>query len=503
MKYLLKLWPLLLLLSASLTAQTVYTVESIPNVKLVNNSYVSNPDNILSEASVARINSRLTQLEAVTTVQVAVVAVRSIGDADIFNFAQQLFTLWGIGKSKKDNGLLILLVVDQRTVRFHTGSGLEGVLPDALCKEIQVKNMLPSFRKEDYDGGMLYGVEEVANVLSNETYRAELADNSQREADGWTDFFTPALIIGIVLVVIWYFILYWPGRKVKGSEKQKDNITPRQSRNAVATTEPAGKLSPYPEMKLRNSEWLLVFGIVPIGLLVGFNIISIDTDNHILLFLVALYIYYILTLIYKRLRMTSVTNRFLQEKNYFAVATFYSEYQVFWLWMAILFPFPFLFMYFQYLARKKFFRNHPRNCKSCGQLIQNRLDEKSDDEFLKKNQVFEEELKSVDYDVWQCPSCKSVEHYRFVNRFSKYDHCTACGTKALFLESDRTIESATTSSTGTGEKTYRCKFCHNKTVTTYTIPMKSESSDSSSGGGSSGGSWGGGSSGGGGASSSW
>src|SRR6188768_2722830 len=121
-----KLCTFLLLLSVTLHAQTVYTVETIPNVKLINNSYVSNPDAILTDATVGRIDFKLAQLEKETTVQVAVVAVRSIGDADIFNFAQQLFTLWGIGKAKKDNGLLILLVVDQRTVRFHTGYGLEG-----------------------------------------------------------------------------------------------------------------------------------------------------------------------------------------------------------------------------------------------------------------------------------------------------------------------------------------------------------------------------------------
>jgi uncharacterized protein len=489
MKSLFKLWPLLLLLSASLHSQTVYTVESIPNVKLVTNSYVSNPDGILSEASVSAIDSRLTQLEKQTTVQVAVVAVRSIGDADIFNFAQELFTRWGIGKSKKDNGLLILLVVDQRTVRFHTGYGLEGVLPDALCKEIQVQNMLPSFRNEDYDTGILNGVDEVVNVLSNESYRAELTDNSRREADGWNDVFLPALIGGGILIAILYLILYWPGGKNTPSKGNKKTIVD-------------AKVSAYPEMKLKNTQWAFLFGIIPVGLLVGFNSLSIDTDFHIPLFLTALYIYFILTLIYKRMRMASLTSRLMQEKNYFGAATFYNDYQVFWLWMAILFPFPLLLMYFQYNARKKFFREHERNCKSCGQLIPARLDEKSDDAVLKANQVFEEELKSVDYDAWVCPSCKSVELSRFVNRFSKYDNCTSCGTKALFLESDRTIESATTTSTGTGEKTYRCKFCKHATVTTYTIPMKSESSDSS-GGDSSGGSWGGGSSGGGGASSSW
>lgn len=478
----------------AIAQSTVWTVETIPNVKLITNSYVSNPDTVLTEASVERINAKLSQLERETTVQVAVVAVRSIGNADIFDFAQQLFTSWGIGHSKKDNGLLILLVLDQRTVRFHTGYGLEGVLPDAVCKEIQMRSMVPAFRFEDYNQGMVDGIDEVYYVLSNESYRAELMDTSTREADGWNDFFLPALIGGILLIGIGYLILYWPGKLIKPNKKNKNIKSQKDT-----------KIKFYPAMQMKNTEWILLFGIAPVGLLVGFNMVSMDTDNHILLFLVLLYGYFILTLLYKRIRMTQVANTFLQEKNYFGAATFFNDYQVYWLWMAILFPLPFLLLYFQYNARKKYFRSHPRNCKSCGTLIQNRLDEKADDTYLQKNQVFEEGLESVDYDVWLCPSCKSIEVFNFVNRFSKYDRCSSCGTKAYFLESDRTIEAPTYTSTGTGQKTYLCKFCKKSTSTTYTIAKLVEKNDSSSGSssGSGGGSWGGGSSGGGGASSSW
>src|SRR6478736_1127721 len=118
MRYFLTL--LLLAVAGTLSAQS--TLESIPNQKLIDGSYVSNPDNILDNTTVAQIDTLLTSLETKTTVQVAVVVVQSIGDADIFEFAQSLFTTWGIGKKDKDNGLLLLLVVDQRTVRFHTGS---------------------------------------------------------------------------------------------------------------------------------------------------------------------------------------------------------------------------------------------------------------------------------------------------------------------------------------------------------------------------------------------
>ncbi len=65
-----------------------YTVESVPNTKLINNSYVSNPDNLLSDQAVVEINLLLDSLEKKTSAQVAVVMLNSIGDEDIFEFAQ-------------------------------------------------------------------------------------------------------------------------------------------------------------------------------------------------------------------------------------------------------------------------------------------------------------------------------------------------------------------------------------------------------------------------------
>src|SRR5688572_33098722 len=103
---------LLLIGSAALMAQS--TVESIPNQKLINGSYVSNPDAILNDATITQIDTLLTSLEKKTSVQIAVVVVESIGDADLFEFAQKLFTSWGIGNNSKDNGLLLLLVNDKR-----------------------------------------------------------------------------------------------------------------------------------------------------------------------------------------------------------------------------------------------------------------------------------------------------------------------------------------------------------------------------------------------------
>ena len=144
----------------------VYSAADVPNVQLSDRTrYTSNPDGILSADAVGRIDRICDSLRREGLAQVAVVAVEDIDSDDTFDFAIDLFRGWGVGRSRVDNGLGILLVLDRREIRFVTGGGLEGVLPDALCKRIQIERMLPSFRNEDYDGGMVAGVEAVAQLL--------------------------------------------------------------------------------------------------------------------------------------------------------------------------------------------------------------------------------------------------------------------------------------------------------------------------------------------------
>ena len=158
---------LCLLLFASLAAQArSYRAEDIPNVQRADRTrYVSNPDGILSPGAVARIDSVCGALRDRAIAQVAVVAVDDIAVGDVFDFAVDLFTQWGVGRAENDNGLGILLVRDRREIRFVTGGGLEGVLPDAVCKRIQLKYMLPAFREGDYSRGMVAGVEAAAQLL--------------------------------------------------------------------------------------------------------------------------------------------------------------------------------------------------------------------------------------------------------------------------------------------------------------------------------------------------
>ena len=116
--------------------EKVYTVDNLPKVHLQNKmQYVCNPAGILSQAACDSIDSMLYALEQQTGIETVVAVVPSIGEEDCFNFCHQLLNKWGVGKKDKNNGLVILLVTDQRCIQFYTGYGLEGVLPDAIDRK--------------------------------------------------------------------------------------------------------------------------------------------------------------------------------------------------------------------------------------------------------------------------------------------------------------------------------------------------------------------------------
>ena len=143
-----------------------YTIKEIPMVHLQDRTrYVSNPDDILSPSSVSTMDSILYALEQKTGIQTLVVAVTGIEGGDCFDFAHRLGQEWGVGQKGRDNGLVILLSTDERCVQFATGYGLEGVLPDAICKRIQSRYMVEHLGKDDWDAGMVEGIRAVNSYL--------------------------------------------------------------------------------------------------------------------------------------------------------------------------------------------------------------------------------------------------------------------------------------------------------------------------------------------------
>lgn len=159
--------------------EKVYTVDNLPNVHLQNKmQYVVNPARILSQAACDSIDSMLYALEQQTGIETVVAVVPSIGEEDCFEFSHQLLNKWGVGKKDKNNGLVILLVTDQRCIQFYTGYGLEGVLPDAICKRIQTRYMIPYLKDGNWDAGMVAGLKATCQRLDGSMENDSLSETS-------------------------------------------------------------------------------------------------------------------------------------------------------------------------------------------------------------------------------------------------------------------------------------------------------------------------------------
>jgi uncharacterized protein len=466
-------------------SQVAYTVETVPNTKLVNGSYVSDPDKILSDDAVGQINATLKALEDSTTAQVAVVILGSIGENDIFEFAEKLFNNWHLGQAQNDNGLLILFVQGQKTIRFHTGDGMEAILPDARCKQIQRDYMVPKFKEGDVNAGMIEGVAAVARVIEDPTFTEEVVSTTSTDKFTYTEFMTAYfLFYGILFLATWFF---------------------KANNYRFADSEGRAKDS-YPQQSLKRSTWLIVYGLIPSIIVILFSFSGFNDDVFFAFF--TLYFYFIGALIARLIRLQSVINGLLKKQQFYKATELVKSTQWYWFLIGLVFPIPFFIYFFIHLYRKRYYRNYPRTCCQCTAKMK-RLSEKDDDEFLSDSKRMEEELKSGNYDVWLCLSCKATEEYFYKNPWSVYEKCPKCKTLAFYKESSRTIRSASYSSSGEGENTNVCQFCKFTNVTTYSIAKlerstsSSSSFSSSSSSSSSGGSWGGGSSSGGGASSSW
>ncbi|MFA5929034.1 MAG: TPM domain-containing protein [Candidatus Margulisiibacteriota bacterium] len=130
--------------------------------------YVTDLGNVISSEQQQKITALLTELEQKTGAEVAVVTIKSLGEADIDAYANDLFKKWGIGKKGKDNGVLLLVALEERKVRIETGYGIEGVITDGTAGAIRDQYMLPAFKQGDFGQGLYLGASAVASLIAKD-----------------------------------------------------------------------------------------------------------------------------------------------------------------------------------------------------------------------------------------------------------------------------------------------------------------------------------------------
>lgn len=163
-----------ILLSSLLTAaETYWTPDNLPIPYLQDRTrYVSNPDGILEQATVDSLDHELRLLEDEVGVQTVVAVVEHIEGDDPYQFGQTLADKYGIGREKEDDGLIVMLCTKDRSYTILTGKGLEGTLPDNICRRIQDRVMIPLLQEEAWDDAMLATLKAIDGYIrGDETLR--------------------------------------------------------------------------------------------------------------------------------------------------------------------------------------------------------------------------------------------------------------------------------------------------------------------------------------------
>lgn len=179
----------------------VWTPETLPMVHLQDSrKYVCNPDGVLSPQAVAVADSLLLHLEQKRGVETVVVAVKRIEGGDPYTFGMALSRKYGIGRKEQDSGLIIILATDDRKYYILIGKGLEGTLPDAICRRVENRQMLPALKKRDWDNAIVQTVYALARYVEGD--KALVGDKADSE-DNVLDMFLGlciALLFGGALI---------------------------------------------------------------------------------------------------------------------------------------------------------------------------------------------------------------------------------------------------------------------------------------------------------------
>ena len=160
---------------------------------------------LVSASTAQTLEAKLTQFERDTSDQILVVIYPHMqSDSSIEDYTVRVAQSWRVGQTEKKNGAVLFIFSQDHKLYLQVGYGLEGALPDALCKQIIANEITPRFRQGDYSGGVEAGV----NAILAAT-RGEYHGTGQTVADrrGSGNGLPPAVIIVLVIFFISFSII--------------------------------------------------------------------------------------------------------------------------------------------------------------------------------------------------------------------------------------------------------------------------------------------------------
>ena len=185
---------LLLLLPAFVFSQSNFDAESLLKPQTGRQQLVNDYANILTPHQKQDLEEKLVQFDDSTSTQIVVVIVPTLGGYEVSDYAVKLGRAWGVGGKEFNNGVVLLISKDDRKLNISTGYGVEGALPDVTASHIIRDLIVPSFKGNDYYGGIDRGVDAIMKATQGE-YKAPEGYHKQKG-------FSPLAVILIIILII-------------------------------------------------------------------------------------------------------------------------------------------------------------------------------------------------------------------------------------------------------------------------------------------------------------
>jgi uncharacterized protein len=170
----------------------------------------------LTEGQKTALEQTLRSFEERKGSQVAVLIVSSTAPETVEQYALRVAEQWKLGRKNVDDGALLVVAKDDRTLRIEVGYGLEGALTDATCNRIISEIIVPRFRQGDFYGGITAGIDRILRVINGEPLPEPSARHSV-QSRGIPSILPVMMILALVVGGVLHTVLgRFPGALVTG-----------------------------------------------------------------------------------------------------------------------------------------------------------------------------------------------------------------------------------------------------------------------------------------------
>ncbi|KAA8733303.1 TPM domain-containing protein [Acinetobacter qingfengensis] len=182
------------------------------------NAPIIDPTHVLSTEQNQQLSQQIKTIYDAGKAQIGIVIVPTTGQQDIFDYAMHIADQWKLGTAKHDNGLLIVVAVNDRRIQILTGYGLEGVLPDIVNYQIIQNQITPYFKQNQYAQGLQTGLKEIDRILSLDPeiakQQADVLKERQNQAHAHQQAVSNMMKYSIAILIIAVIASLFVGRKI-------------------------------------------------------------------------------------------------------------------------------------------------------------------------------------------------------------------------------------------------------------------------------------------------